>query len=316
MTRRSIPTLLLLTASALALSACSGGSPDSGAPALSPIEVYMSAGQGTDMSDEARQAEGDAWLLANEELIAACMKEEGFEYVPHAPTPLGFDFSTLGSADLDDPAWIERYGYGIVFAPDREEVAITADPNEEIVAGLSDPERTAYYVALAGSGASDAAGGYDPAKGGCMGAAQLELDAQDPLRGDEFAPLRDAVMDFYTQLGTQPEIVELDAAWAGCMSAAGHGPYVSQMDPLGEVNGELLMIVDELGDEAWEDARIQALGAREIELAQADLACRKETDYRASYASVRTTLEERFVEDNLADLEAFKAAAEQAGSAG
>lgn len=315
MTRRFPALLLLAAAGALVLTACTSEGGEA-TTTLSPIEQYMSAGQGTDLGDEERQAAGDAWLLENEELIAGCMKDAGFEYVPHAPTPVGFDFNSLGSAELDDPDWIERYGYGIVYAPDREEIVIASDPNEEIVASLSDAERTAYYVALAGgSSAVDADGQYDPAKGGCMGAAQIELDARDPLKADEFAPLRDAVMAFYTEVPAQPEIVALDAAWAECMSAAGHGPYVSQMDPLGEINGSLAMLIDELGDAAWEDSQTQELGTREIELAQADFACREETDYRKKYAAVRTTLEERFVEDNLADLEAFKLAAEQAGSA-
>ncbi len=315
MTRR-IPAIALFIAGALVLSACSGGGEAEAAPTLSPIEVYMSAGEGTDMGDDERQAAGDAWLLANEELIASCMKEQGFEYVPHPPTPAGFDFNTIGSADLDDPDWIERYGYGIVFAPDREKVTITADPNEEIIEGLTGPERTAYYAALSGTDAFDAEGEYDPSKGGCMGAAQIELDGEDPTRGDEFRPLRDAVMDFYEALGTQAEIVALDAAWAECMSAAGHGSFATQMEPLYEVNSELLMLLREYEDSAWEEPEMEALGAREIELALADLACREETGYRASYASVRTTLEERFVQDNLADLEAFKKAAEQAGTKG
>lgn len=316
MTTRT-PALLLLVAGALVLSGCVGGSDGDAQTTLSPIEQYMNAAEGTDLSDEERAAAGDAWLLENEELIAVCMNEEGFEYIPQAPTLIGFNYGKLGSPDLDTREWIERYGYGIVDSPDREDVVVTEDPNEAIVAALSPAESAAYSQALVGeAGAYDADGNYDPSKGGCMGAAQLELDDRDPTRGDEFRPLRDAVLAFYTDLLLQPEIAELDAKWAECMSEAGFGPFTMQIDALGEINGEYFFLVDSQGEAAWDDPAMAALGARELTLALADFECREKTDYRAGHAAVRTTLEERFVEDNLADLEAFKAAAEQAGSAG
>lgn len=313
MTRRP-PAAVLLCAGILALAACSGPAEESGV-AQSPIERYMSAGDGTQLSEAERKEQGDAWLLANEELIAACMNDQGFEYVPHPPTPLGFDFSKLASAELDDPEWVERYGYGIVNGPDAEDVTIAPDPNEAILATMPQSEVNAYYVALSGgSGAYNADGDYLPEKGGCQGAAQIELDSRDPLAGDEFRPLRDAVTDFYTALPMTAEIAELDARWAECMDASGFGPFAIQLDALAEINVELVTLANEEGGAASDDPAVEALGAREIELALADLACREETNYRASHAAVRETLEERFVEDHLADLEAFKAAAEQAGS--
>lgn len=316
MRRRSTPLLALIAASALALTACAGGDSEA-QTTLSPIEQYMNASEGTELGVEAREAAGDAWLLENEELIAACMKEQGFEYVPQAPTLLGFNYGNLGRAEMDDPEWVKRYGYGIVESPDREDVVIVEDPNEAIVAALSTAESTAYHRALIGqTDAYDADGNYDPTKGGCMGAAQIALDAKDPLRGDEFKPLQDAVMDFYTDFPLQPEIVELDALWAACMSEAGHGPYVMQIDPLNEINSDYYVLVDEQGDAAWDDPAMAAIGSKEITLALADLECREEVDYRAATFAVRTTLEERFVEDNLAALEAYKTAAEQTGSAG
>lgn len=309
------PPAVLLCAGILALAACSGPAEESGV-AQSPIERYMSAGDGTQLSEAERKEQGDAWLLANEELIAACMNEQGFDYVPHPPTPMGFDFSTLTSPDLDDPEWVQRYGYGIVHGPETEVVTIAEDPNEAVLASLSQPEVNAYYVALSGgSGAYTADDEYIPEKGGCQGAAQIELDSRDPLRGDEFRPLRDAVNDFYTSLMTTAEIAELDARWADCMDAAGFGPYTLQLDALAEINADLVVMANERGGNAQDDPEMEKLGAREIEVALADLACREETDYRASYDAIRTTLEERFVEDHLAELESFKAAAEQTGVA-
>lgn len=313
---RHLPTITVLAAAALLLTAC-GGTPEQPERTLSPIDVYLLAGSGTELSAEERDADGDAWLRENEELIAGCMKDAGFEYVPHAPTPMGFDFNMIGSADLDNPEWIKRYGYGIVTSPDRsDKPTVVPNPNDAIVEALTDAERTEYYRTLTGGeSAYGADGSYDPSKGGCFGAAQIELDARDPLRADEFRPLLDAINDFYLALDAQPEIVALDAQWAECMSTAGYGPYGYQMEPLGEINGELLRLINEGGADAWADPAVERLAVREIELATADFECREETGYRASYASVRNTLEERFVEDNRADLEAYKATAEQAGAA-
>ena len=312
MRRKLIVAAVVTALVAISISGCAAGAPESTARELSPIEQYMSVGQGTEFDREAMKAQGDAQLLAQEELVAACMKEQGFVYVPFPPTPLGFDFSLVGSSEVDSPEWIERYGYGIVNAPDREDVVISADPNVEIVESLSESDKKAYTVTLwGGPDAYTADGEYDPTLGGCFGAATVELAAQDPLTDKRFAPLQDAVLDFYTRLMTEPEVVELDTRWAQCMDAAGHGPYVSQLDALAEINGEYVVTVNEQGGAATQDPALRELADRELILARADLECREEVDYRAQYAPVRNALEERFVEENLADLEAFKTAAEQ-----
>ncbi|WP_394551970.1 hypothetical protein ACDF64_13985 [Agromyces sp. MMS24-JH15] len=300
----------LLAVGALTLTGCAGAS-DASTRYVSPIDEYMSAAAGTDLDEHARDAEGDARLLENEELIASCMQEAGFEYVPHPPTPIGFDFSTLDSPELDDRTWVERNGYGIVQRVVSDGTTVSKDPNLAIADALSPAERTAYDTALTGgSAAYDADGDYVPEQAGCMGAAQLELDSRDPLKSAEFTPLIDAVMDFYAALPTQPEIVELDGQWAECMSAAGFGPYATPLDPIGEVNAEISMLVQEAAGAEPDAGAVEELAAREIELALADLTCREETGYREQQRSVRTTLEERFVEDHLAELQAYKAAAE------
>lgn len=283
--------------------------------AVSPIDEYLLAAEGTGMSEQERREEGNARLLAREEVVAECMKEQGFDYIPAPPTPLGFDFNTWGSPELDDPAWIERWGYGIVDGPDQVQVTIPEDPNEAIVDGLSDSERTAYYEALVGSmDAFDADGVYDPSKGGCLGHAEIVDAADDPLRGDRFRALNDAVMAFYTELNEQQDIVALNARWAACMADEGEDGFTSPLDPVSEINVSLQELVKAGGETAWDDPEIERLREREIALAQIDARCRESVDYRATEKEVRFEEEERFVADNLADLEAYRAAAEGAGS--
>ena len=56
---------------------------------------------------------------------------------------------------------------------------------------------------------------------------------------------------------------------------------------------------------------MKALGEREIEIALVDLDCRTKTSYTEEALKIQFDLEERFIADNKAELEAFKAAAEQ-----
>lgn len=313
MIRHRTAVVALAAASILVLSSCSAS--EAPASTLSPIEEFMSAGWGKQLSPAEQKAAGDAELLAREEVIATCMSELGFEYIPHPPVPLGFNFSALGSADLDDREWITEYGYGIVFGPDSEQVVVTENPNDAIVANLTGPETLAYNQGLMGLGdAVNADGVYDPEKGGCMGAAELELSTEDPLRGDQFEPLHEAVLSFYTDLATNPAIVDLDRLWSDCMSDAGFGPYLAQLDALAEINYEYTMLVHELGSADRSDSDMVELAEREVNVALADLECREQTDYRAVYAEVRLEQEKVFVEDNRAELEAYKTFAEQTDS--
>ncbi|MET2012256.1 hypothetical protein ABXJ56_11925 [Microbacterium chocolatum] len=304
----------LLLAGILLLSGCTAATQTQDRP-VSPIDEYLLAGEGTAMSAQERREAGDARLLAREEVIAECMKEQGFDYIPAPPTPLGFDFNTWGSPELDDPDWIDRWGYGIVDGPDQVQVTIPDDPNEAIVEGLTDSERTAYYEALVGSpDAYDADGLYDPSQGGCLGEAEIADAADDPLRGDRFRALNDAVLAFYAELNEQQDIVALNARWAACMADEGEDGFASPLDPISEINVALQELVSEGGETAWDNPEIERLRERETALAHVDARCREAVDYRAAEEKVRFEAEERFVADNRAELEAYRAAAEGAGS--
>lgn len=304
----------VLLAGILLVSGCTAATEGQDRP-VSPIDEYLLAAEGTGMSAQERREAGDARLLAREEVVAECMKEQGFDYIPSPPTPLGFDFNMWGSPELDDPDWIQRWGYGIVDGPDQVEVTILEDPNEAIVEGLSDSERTAYYEALVGSpDAVDADGVYDPSEGGCLGQAEIADAADDPLRGDRFRALNDAVMVFYNDLTQQQDIVALNARWAACMADGGEAGFASPLDPISEINIALQELVREGGETAWDNPEIERLREREIALAQVDARCRDAVDYRETEEEVRFEAEEQFVADNLAELEAYRAAAEGAGS--
>ena len=101
------------------LTACSGpaagGAPD---PMDSPLNKYMSAMWGGDLSEKEQQARFDKENKQREELIAECMAEEGFEYIPVVQNG-GMVFSG-DEWDPEDREWVAQYGYGMVNVPGRD----------------------------------------------------------------------------------------------------------------------------------------------------------------------------------------------------
>lgn len=183
---------------------------------------------------------------------------------------------------------------------------------------------------------------------GCQGWAQHEQQGEDPWQSDEFADLRTKMEELWSSTQESPEFTELNAAWASCMDDAGEPGFSVQTDAQQTIAEEQSALYEAAaGDGAAEgdagaaegdagategdagategDAPIaedadpssspemKALGEREIELALIDLDCRTETSYVEKSLKIQFALEEKFIAENKADLEAFKAAAEQNG---
>jgi hypothetical protein len=81
-----------------------------------------------------------------ENAIGACMKEQGFEYVP--VDPFAQQQALTGKARLSDEDFIKEFGYGISTLFGRGNTQ--ADPNERIRASLGAADRAAYDRALGG----------------------------------------------------------------------------------------------------------------------------------------------------------------------
>ncbi|GHE13439.1 hypothetical protein [Klenkia taihuensis] len=157
---------------------------------------------------------------------------------------------------------------------------------------------------------------YDWQDSGCYGVAQHEVyEAEDLAQSEEFAPLFEAMDEFWTNSAESPEMSALDGEWAACMDAAGHSGFAQQYDAQNSIydaQNELYEAGGE-GEEYVEpdQAAMDALGEREVELALADLDCRVETDYRDRQTDIQNELEQQFVDDHRTELEALRAAAEQ-----
>ncbi|MQA33131.1 hypothetical protein [Modestobacter roseus] len=327
--RRTSAALSAFTVLAVVLAGCSGGSEDDPAAAEqeSPLAEYMNAVYGGDLSPEEQEQQFTEQQAEREELVAQCMQEQGFEYTPDTQSS-SFSSGDGTEWEPDDREWVSQYGYGAVNSPFSEEPVQPeeeyVDPNGDYVMSLSESEQAAFYEALYGPQPTEEEIGedgsyeYDWQTAGCQGAAQHEVEGEDVSQSDEFKPLFDAMNEFYEGMSSWPGMTELEAEWAACMDAAGHGGFATQYEAQDSIYEDLNAIYEEMvptedGEVSGEpdEAARDALAEREVELALADLDCREETDYRDRAAEVNREAEQQFVDDHESELEAMKAAAEQ-----
>ena len=321
MRTRTPLALVLATGLVVTLAACSGPS-GSGAPKPedSPLNEYMSAVWGGDLSEDEQRERFEKENAEREELVAECMSEEGFEYIPNTGGS-SMSFGTDDAWKPDDREWVAQYGYGMINSPMSEEPPTDqeewVDPNQDYVMSLPESEQTAFYETLHGPPMpedqmnEDGSYEYDWEQAGCYGWAQHEVEQKNPAMADEFEPLMKAMEEFWTKTQESNAFDEINAAWSSCMADAGHPGYDAQVDAQMEFNEELNAYYENQAEWVEDDPELAEIGEREIEVALADLDCREETDYRKVQLDIQFALEEEFIADHKADLDALKAAAEQ-----
>lgn len=313
----ALAAAVLLTAGLTACSGpASGGAPD---PVDSPLNKYMSAVWGGDLSEKEQQARFEKENKQREELIAECMAEEGFEYIPAVQNG-GMVFSG-DEWKPEDREWVAQYGYGMVNFPGRDEPVPAdeewVDPNQDYVMSLSESEQQAYYETLSGPPIpedqlnEDGSYEWNWETAGCHGYAQHEMEEQNPAMSDEFEPLMKDIEEFWTETQESDAFDEINAEWSSCMADAGHSGYDTQADAQMQFNDELNEYYENQTEWVEDDPELAELGEREVEIALADLECREKTGYRAAHAEIQFALEEEFIADHKAELDALKAAAEQ-----
>lgn len=318
---------------ALTVTGCAGGAtPGKGLSYEdSPLGTYLSAAWGGDLSPEEQEKKMADQNRKVEEYVAKCMSDEGFEYKP-STTSNGMSIAADIEWEPDDKKWVEQYGYGMVHNPFGSSEAASdmpVDPNEDYVSSLSESEQSAYYETLYGPQpeeselSEETSFEYNWEEAGCMGAAQHEVTGEDVWSDDEFADLRDKMNELWTTSTESPDYKKIDAEWAACMNEAGEPGFTAQMDASTLISNEQSKIYEAAygdGTEVVDPSTVEdpskspemkALGERELELALVDLECRTKVDYRERTLKLQFALEEKFIAENKAALEAFKAAAEQ-----
>lgn len=208
---------------------------------LTPLAAYLDPGEDS-------QTQFDRWRTELSELIAACMQERGFDYVPTDFTQVETFVSPLES--LTDAEFAEQYGFGISTTLFDERFhdpgTVIVDPNEAVYGALSDSEQAAWDLALFGDpepiDADDprmdpSSEEFDPdfvPGGGCNWQAQKILG--QPFPGEHrFASLRQTAWE---QIKHDPRMIAAQANWARCLAEAGY-PYESVDDIEREISRQL-----------------------------------------------------------------------------
>lgn len=331
----------LIAAATLALTGCGG---DAGGGELSwedsPLQKYFSEvftdGLAPDATDEERQRFYAEQQRKMEELVAQCMTEQGFEYVPYTPpveNPVPVE-DTENMWRPDDKDWVEKYGYGAANNPWQERAPEPEpmpepgqefqDPNQEYVESLTESERDAYYEALHGKQQEPEPGEdfveYDWEKAGCYGRANHEVNGDNPWDDPANKPIIEAMERFWQNMYNDPAFAALDGEWAACMTENGFGGFSKQADAQDSIYQQLNKYWENApqgeGEQdptfgTMKDPAYAAIAEQEIPLALADLTCREKTDYRQQQLKIQFAAEEQFIADNKEELDAMKARVEQ-----
>ena len=319
--KRASALLAASVAAAFLLSGCGQGDKDEPAATKeSPLTEFMSSVYGGDMSPEEQEKEFKEREREREELVAQCMSEEGFEYTPNVQN-VSFSMGSAEEYKPDSREWVGQYGYGMINYPGRDgeqsaEATEYVDLNADYVTSLSESEQTAFYEALHGPmpdednmPAEGEVVEWDWTTAGCYGWAEHENNGEDPSSSEEHQPLIEAMNTLYGDMMSAPELATAEAEWSACMADAGHPGFSVQADAQNSINEKMSGLYSD--SEPMDEAAMAAVGEEEIEIALADLDCREESGYRDTMESVQFELEQQFIDDHKAELEAFRADFEQ-----
>lgn len=285
-TRRRGATLLAVVACALLMTACgdgdgggsggaaAGAAPTTAKPAGKPLPGVKEFG----LTEE----EFSAAVEKTQSLMASCMREAGFEYVP-------VDVQTIELAQKyvrSDPNisrhdYHAKWGYGETTRFDEPQATVGLGPqNLRIVNALPETDREAYERTLYGEDRhADFVWTLDEedfsSTGGCTRKAVEQVFTPEQLKGTYVNP-KDVLVD------SDPRIVAARHDWSRCMRSHGY-EYKEDQDEIIEEYGERL---DELldGDDpngltGQRAAALRKLQQEEIAVSLADLDCQiKHTD--------------------------------------
>jgi len=273
---------------------------------------------------------------AREEFIAACMAEQGFQYIPFLETSRTVVMGDGTAPDRDSREFAEQSGFGYSVPPPPSGAWTIGpnqanDPNQELRAAMSDAELAAWDYALHGGSlmaedldvaefaewmAELAAEGWQ----GCWGMAWEAVHGTP----DGFEVLSAEIDNFYRTIttGTHPNIAALNAEWAACMANQGF-PALSSPRLLQELmqdehhalagatvfrDGEGIGLV--WGGEVATPQQRLAFQEREFALALANYDCRAETSYQERHNQISFALQQEFVDQHRPELEAWELHAE------
>lgn len=283
-----------------------------------PLDEYLGAIWGTGMSVQEQEMKQEQLAVRHSELVAQCMLEAGFEYIPeNAP----FGNVTVDDFFPEDPDWVAQWGYGISIAAPAAPTHIIGSAHSDNEVSIS--ERDQFTRALFGPPCEEV--GVIAANGvcifpteplGCLAIASQELRDETPavlLQSTEFAPLFELIDQM--RLDIRTEISPEETEWAECMADNGFAGFARRNDPdslsslpENQIREAFSAIIDGPGFNSIEMNQLQQ---QETELALTDLNCRNLVHFTLRENIRRVDAEQQFIIDNRPALEAIRDAAEQ-----
>ncbi|WAU79281.1 hypothetical protein O1Q96_05620 [Streptomyces sp. Qhu-G9] len=287
---------LALLCASVALSGCSSSDPDervrseeappvdfsdppnvSATPTMGSsrsLELPLEAYSWTDEEERTRRR--------GEDLIAAeCMRGFGFDLEPR---PVYRGDKALRDANrygVTDPDKASRFGYRI------DPASRGPKPPEE---DYSPAESLALFGPQDGKSGRKTADGKSVPKGGCWGKALRELAANGPkVHPDKEEFANHLAVFTFQEAQKDSRVKRVFAQWSDCMKKKGYD-YKMPMAPV-------------------EDRSLQAsetASAREIQVAEADVACKREHNVIGVWYGVEVAYQERAIEKNQQQLDTLK----------
>jgi hypothetical protein len=258
------------------------------------------------------------------------MSEAGFDYLPYI-----VDTSTYFSESdpalhprLFDRDWVAQYGWGFISSPYQDWIrdhppVVEVDPNTDYRASLTPGAAVAYYQALYVPSAmiegneylGTSQETYEWQDFGCVGAAQHQVQGDNPKTSSEFDPILEEVSEFNSR-PPSAKILRLNTLWSDCMADKGYSAvtdpgsarYVFMNEVLGPVEAGLDLGI---GESPLDRPEVLALVDEEVAMALAAFDCGTVTNYDAIAWQDEFDAQEQFIADHKAELEAYRLAAEQ-----
>jgi len=219
----------------------------------SPLAAYPGFGHDS-AGDEARFSHE---ALNRESLIAGCMNESGFRYVPSPPI-------TVDGAVTKQQLW----------------ALVEQDANRQYAKSLSPERATAYSLALAGvPDANDP--GLDRI-GGCIDAAHRAIPGVFAAYGALLLPFE----QLQAEIASDTRVVAGEERWAACMRDAGLA-FRTPRDARASL--------DERRNQARSQTELTRLRTEHARALDRSAACEESTGLQAAISSARVEHESAFV---------------------
>lgn len=239
-----------------------------------------------------------------ENSIAACMKAQGFDYVPGDPEAV--QAALTGRPSMTDEEFEAQFGYGISTLFGRGNAQ--SDPNERIRQALNPVDRAAYDKALSGDNpdqtffAAVDSGDFSEL-GGCTKQATDDLFGGTAL----LQTLQSKLDELDDSILADQRMVRASEAWTACMRDATGETFEDSEAVEQEIRKQFAAIVGPEGvalkpgevaaEGSYDAAALAALQRREVELSSKDVACERKHITPVDNV-VRSEKEARFKDDN------------------